>query len=51
MMFQCKAGRSVYFRENRRTRLRTVGATKCTVNSDVVCIKAKAVINKILAQR
>ena len=46
-----KAGRSVYYIENRRSRLRTVGAAKCTVNSVVVCIKAIAVVNKILAQR
>ena len=31
--------------------LRTVGAARCTVNSVVVCIKAIAVINKMLAQR
>ena len=46
-----KAGRSVYNRENRRSRLRTEGAAKCTVKSVVVCIKLIAVVNKILAHR
>ena len=46
-----KAGRSVYNGEYRRSRLRTVGTAKYTVNSVVVCIKALAFINKILAQR
>ena len=34
-----------------RSRLRTVGAAKCTVNSVVVCIKAIAVINTPMTQR
>ena len=51
LCFNVKAGRSVYYRENRRARLRTVGAAKCTVNSVVVCKKAIAVTNKLSAQR
>ena len=45
------AGRSVYEREIRRSRLRTVGAAQCTVNSVVMCINAIVVVNEILAQR
>ena len=46
LCFNVQASRSVYYRENRRSRLRTVGAAKYTVNSVVVCIKAIAVISK-----
>ena len=49
--FNAQASRSVYYRENRRSILRTVGAAKCTVNSVVVCIKAIEVINTLLTQR
>ena len=49
--FNVQASRSVYYRENRRSRLRTVGAAKCTVNSVAVCIKAVAVINTLFTQR